>query len=336
MIKLQNISLKNGDFELKNINIEVKKASIHAILGPSGAGKSTILNVILGLQKIDQGKIIYNNKDITDLEVHKRGFGYVPQKLALFPHLSVEDNIKYGLKAANKKSTLFQDIVKTTNISNFLNRYPNSLSGGEKQRVALARAFVIKPDLLLLDEPFNALDIQLKKEIWQLLKTHSAKFKTTVIIVTHDLNEAYYLADTLTIVVDGKVAQSGSKSDIFDNPANIKVAKYLGINNIYVATAIDSNKINIKNSSINLITKQKLVKNRLYNLLIKNRDIGFVDEKAINSIKGEYKVMELEYYDIVTFTIINTNISIEFISSKNCKKTNYIQISPKNIICYEK
>jgi len=227
MIKIENLCLKQGDFELKNIDIDIKEGAIHAILGPSGAGKSTILNAILGLKKIDSGKIFFNSQDITNLAVERRGFGYVPQKLALFPHMSVKDNILYGIKASKKEESLFTQIVKSTNVSSFLNRYPNSLSGGEKQRVALARAFVIKPKLLLLDEPFNALDTKLKKELWQLLKEHSRAYNSTVIIVTHDLNEAYYLADSISVIIDGKVAQNGAKENIFNAPATLAVAKYI-------------------------------------------------------------------------------------------------------------
>jgi len=339
MLKLQNIFLKNGNFELKDINLHIKKGTVCAILGPSGAGKSTILNAILGLKRVNSGTILLKDNKITNLAVEKRGFGYVPQNLALFPHMSVKDNILYGVVAQNRSDELFEYITKAVNVTNFLTRYPKSLSGGEKQRVALARAFVTKPELLLLDEPFNALDIKLKKELWQLLKAQANKFDTTVVMVTHDLNEAYYLADTIAVVINGKVAQFGSKEDIFNNPASLEVAKYLGISNIYSGVAKKDNCLYVKDFAQNLQCAQNLQQNQEYTVAIRNKDISFVDSMGENVIQGDYRVAELEFYDIVTFEIKNTtqsNINIEFIVSKECKKTNYVYIPPDNIICYKK
>ena len=343
MIKLKNLSLTKGDFSLQDINLNIKEGEIHALLGPSGAGKSSILNAILGLAKIDRGSILLDNKDITNLAVDKRGFGYVPQNLALFPHMSVRDNILYGLNALSKSDRDFNYIVEIANLENLLNRYPSSLSGGEKQRVALARAFVIKPKVLLLDEPFNALDTKLKQDLWRLLKLQSKIFKTTVIVVTHDLNEAYYLSDSISVVINGKIAQSAPKIEVFNRPATLDVAKYLGISNIYVGRAKDINEVYIDNFSLKFKIKDKLNKNSNYIVVFKDKGIKFVknSNNLENIIKGDIDtIIELEYYNIINFITTNPynnkEQTIRFIANKDYKRTNYIQVPPENIICYEK
>lgn len=337
MVEVKNLALNLGKFSLKDISFRVKKGSTHIILGPSGAGKSSIILAILGLNQVKSGAIFLDSKDITKLEVNKRGFGYVPQNLALFPHMSVEQNISYGLKAKNiKDSKILQKLIDVAGIKNLLKRYPSSLSGGEKQRVALVRAVATLPKVLLLDEPFSALDVSLKKEMWQLLNELKESFKITTIMITHDLNEAFFLADTISVVIGGKVVQSGNKEEIFYKPKSVEIAKYLGIKNIFNAIAISEHLLKIDNFNATLKTDFKLKKDKAYTVLIRAEDIEFFSNSVENTLFGEYKTLEFEYYNIAQFKVAKSNATLEVVFNKKNSPTNYIYLPPKKILCYQK
>ncbi len=206
MLKLKNISKSWKNFSLKNINLEVYENEYFVILGHSGAGKTLLLEIIAGIHKPDIGKIFLRDKDITHLPPERRNIGYIPQNYSLFPHLTVYDNIAYGLKARGIKDD--EDIFKLAEllgIRNILKRKPKTLSGGEQQRVAIARALAIKPEILLLDEPFSNLDYLLREKLIEEIKRWREEIGFTAIHVTHDLNEAFKLADRICVMVDGKI-----------------------------------------------------------------------------------------------------------------------------------
>lgn len=197
MLKLNNITF-SYDYNvpiLTDFSLQVDEGEILAIQGKSGSGKSTILRVIAGLEKVKSGNIILDGVNINDLEVSKRGVGYVFQNHALFPHLTIRQNIEFGISTLKKsyRQHLVNDVVKLLEIEPLLNRYPHEISGGQKQRVAIARSLVTKPKVLLLDEPFTALDQELKEsvrlDIYHVLK----EYQITTILVTHDINDAYAL-----------------------------------------------------------------------------------------------------------------------------------------------
>ncbi len=237
MIKIEELTILLGNFQLKDFRIEIAEGEFHFLLGPTGSGKTLILESIIGLHKPKRGKIWIAEKEVQTLPPERREISYVPQDLALFPHLSVKENILYGIRAKNHSPKTYEEYVRSLiqvmKVEHLLERYPVHLSGGEKKRVALLRALGPKPKLLLLDEPLSALDPAIKFEIQQLLKTLHTSFRPTVLCVSHDFEEAYLLGDKLTVFIDGKVEQVGRRDDIFLKPRTKKVAQFLGLKNLY-------------------------------------------------------------------------------------------------------
>lgn len=242
MIKIEGLTIKFKSFEIINLDIEIEEGSFHFLLGPSGSGKTLILESIIGLNKPKSGKIWINGREVQDERPERREISYVPQDLALFPHLNVMENILYGIKAQKLNLKDYEDyihaLISVTKIEHLLTRYPSNLSGGEKKRVALLRALAPRPKLLLLDEPLSGLDPSIKSEILQLLKTIHQSFRPTVLFVTHDFEDAYILGDKITIFIDGKVEQVGNRNDVFLRPKSEKVANFLGLKNIYHARVV--------------------------------------------------------------------------------------------------
>jgi ABC-type sugar transport system ATPase subunit len=240
MIELRGLSLRVGDFRIENLNLNLPESGIHVLLGPTGGGKTLILESIIGLRKIQGGKILIGGKEIQDLPPEERKISYVPQDLALFPHLRVRENLLYGLRARRQpvagNSGHVEGLIDALKIAHLLERYPFGLSGGEKQRVALGRALAPSPQLLLLDEPLTALDPGLRNELQQVLITLHRSLKFTALHVTHDLEEAYLLGDTITVLIQGKVEQSGAGEKVFLRPNTVKVARFLGLRNLFPGT----------------------------------------------------------------------------------------------------
>ena len=239
MLKIENLNLDVPGFSLTDINMEVKKGEFFALIGPTGSGKSLLLETIMGLTLFNSGKIFLNGKDISLVPSEGRNLGIVYQDCALFPHLTVLDNIRYGLRY---KKIGFDDekerlsfIVENLNISHILHRFPGTLSGGEKQRVALARVLVLRPDAVLLDEPLSSLDPVFREEIKDLLKNLHRKFETTFIMVSHDFPEVMYLAERAAIIHNGRIVQQGPVEEIFNRPNSRFVANFLGIKNVFSA-----------------------------------------------------------------------------------------------------
>jgi ABC-type Fe3+/spermidine/putrescine transport system ATPase subunit len=237
MLEVEFLSAKNGNFQLCNIDLKVQKGECHAVLGPSGSGKSTLLNAVLGILPIQSGAIRLGGADIADQPIERRGVGYLPQQIGLFPHLTVLGNITYSTRARrlpmNQSKQLLDRLVEVTCIGELLSRYPDTLSGGERQRVALVRALASQPRLVLLDEPFTALNESLRRELWCLMRELQSQHGLTVLLVTHNLAEAYFLADNISILIEGQIRQSGQKSTVYSRPAAKEVAQFLGVNNLW-------------------------------------------------------------------------------------------------------
>lgn len=230
MLELKKIRKSYEGIEvLKNINLKIEKGEIVSILGPSGCGKTTLLNLILGLTQVSEGRIIFDGEDITQMPMEKRSFNIVFQDYALFPNLNVYENIVYGLKNKPNISTTkeVQDLINLLGLGKHLTKKIEELSGGQKQRTALARTLVMKPKILLLDEPLSALDGVIKESIKQKIKEIARDFKLTTIIVTHDLEEALTLSDKVLIVNEGQISQFGTPEEIIKKPANDFVSEFI-------------------------------------------------------------------------------------------------------------
>lgn len=222
MLKLEQISKSfDGINILNELSLEIPTGQIISILGPSGSGKTTLLNLILGISEVDKGKIIFNNEDLTNVPMEKRGFNIVFQDYALFPNLNAYQNITYGLKNKPNISTKEEvdDLINLLGLEKHLNKKIEQLSGGQKQRVALARTLVMKPRILLLDEPLSALDGVIKESIKERIKMIAREYNLTTIIVTHDPEEALTLSNQVLIINEGKIAQFGKPEDIINQPS---------------------------------------------------------------------------------------------------------------------
>ena len=230
MLELKKIRKSYEGIEvLKNINLKIEKGEIVSILGPSGCGKTTLLNLILGLTQVSEGRIIFDGEDITQMPMEKRGFNIVFQDYALFPNLNVYEKMVYGLKNKPNISTTkeVQDLINLLGLGKHLTKKIEELSGGQKQRTALARTLVMKPKILLLDEPLSALDGVIKESIKQKIKEIARDFKLTTIIVTHDPEEALTLSDKVLIVNEGQISQFGTPEEIIKKPANDFVSEFI-------------------------------------------------------------------------------------------------------------
>ena len=252
MLELSHIQKSfDGVSVLKDISIQVEDGEIVSILGRSGCGKTTLLNIILGIVEADAGTIVYNGEDLTRTVMEKRGFNIVFQDYALFPNLNVYQNITYGLKnkpGISSKEEV-EELIHLLGLEDHLNKRVDQLSGGQKQRVALARTMVMKPRILLLDEPLSALDGVIKESIKDRIKPIAREYPLTTIIVTHDPEEALTLSDRVLIIDQGTIAQYGRPAEIIQKPENDFVRKFIlnqleiKRNNIYALFGSSANSI---------------------------------------------------------------------------------------------
>ncbi|WP_375484194.1 sulfate/molybdate ABC transporter ATP-binding protein [uncultured Mycobacterium sp.] len=222
-----------GDFvALDNINFTVPAGSLTALLGPSGSGKSTLLRAIAGLDQPDRGTITINGRDVTRVPPQRRGIGFVFQHYAAFKHLTVRDNVAFGLKIRRRPKAEIKkkvdNLLEVVGLSGFQNRYPNQLSGGQRQRMALARALAVDPQVLLLDEPFGALDAKVREDLRAWLRRLHDEVHVTTVLVTHDQAEALDVADRIAVLNNGRIEQVGSPTEVYDTPANAFVMSFLG------------------------------------------------------------------------------------------------------------
>jgi sulfate/thiosulfate transport system ATP-binding protein len=232
-ITVTDITKNFGDFvALHGVNLEVPTGRLTALLGPSGGGKSTLLRIIAGLEYADTGTVTIEGRDATRLPPQKRSVGFVFQHYAAFKHLSVYRNVAFGLEIRKRpKAEIRQrvgELLELVHLEHFADRLPAQLSGGQRQRMALARALAVQPEVLLLDEPFGALDAKVRKELRDWLRNLHDEMNVTTIFVTHDQEEALEVSDEIVVINDGRIEQVGSPTDLYDHPANDFVMGFLG------------------------------------------------------------------------------------------------------------
>ncbi len=233
MIEARSVSKQFGSFvALDDVSVEVPAGSLTALLGPSGSGKSTLLRIIAGLERPDAGRVLIEGHDVTSRPPQDRGVGFVFQHYAAFKHMTVWKNVAFGLEIRRRPKNEIKErvgkLLELVQLNGFADRYPAQLSGGQRQRMALARALAVEPDVLLLDEPFGALDARVRKELRAWLRRLHDEVHVTTIFVTHDQEEAMDLADQIVVMSHGQVEQVGGARELYDNPANEFVMTFVG------------------------------------------------------------------------------------------------------------
>ena len=237
-IVVKNVSKRFGSFAaVDDVSLDVPDGELVALLGPSGSGKTTLLRIIAGLEVADQGQILHHEEDVTAHSPRDRKVGFVFQHYALFRHMTIAENIGYGLRVRGVKKpermARVDELLKLIRLDNFGGRFPSQLSGGQRQRVALARALAARPAVLLLDEPFGALDAKVRQELRQWLRRLHEEIHVTSVFVTHDQEEAFEVADRVVVMNQGKVEQVGTPAEVFERPANAFVMDFLGQVNVF-------------------------------------------------------------------------------------------------------
>jgi len=234
MLEIKNLSVKAGNFRIENLSLKVEKGEYLVLLGPSGSGKSTLLETIAGFRTPERGRVIADGEDITHLPPERRGVAIVYQDYLLFPHLSVYENLAFGLRKKVKSRSAerieVERIARELRITHLLDKPARLLSGGEKQRVAIGRAILSRPRLLLLDEPLSALDAHLRPQLRRLLKKLTKERKITTLHVSHDFADAESLADGVALMLGGRIVERGTFEEVFFEPSTLEGAKFLGVN----------------------------------------------------------------------------------------------------------
>ena len=318
-VKINNLSHSiNNQKVLQNINLELEKDKIACILGPSGCGKTTLLKLIAGLEKVTTGDIIINDEIVSSNTMHlkteKRKIGFLFQDYALFPHLTVKENLNFAISNGKKEKHDIEEIIEIIKLPNSLHKYPHELSGGEQQRVALARSIIAQPDLLLLDEPFSSLDLSLKEEVRDDTLHLLQKSNISVLIVTHDPFEAMFISNKIYIMqIDGNIVQAGSPRQLYNEPINSYVAGFFGetnkfkgmVKNAEVQTPIG--KIKTHN---NLESKEVVIH-------VRPQGIKLTQEQTpVNGIKGTVMASKLMgSFSFVHLSVLDHNNEIVHVHS---------------------
>lgn len=289
IIKLHEISKAYDDNTvLDKLSLDIKKNEFLTLLGPSGCGKTTTLKIIAGFEYADEGQVLFEGKEMNDLPPYERQVNTVFQKYALFPHMNIYENIAFGLKIKKMPKEEIdkkvKEMLKLVALEGFENRKVDSLSGGQQQRVAIARALVNEPKVLLLDEPLGALDLKLRQEMQIELKKMQQKLGITFIFVTHDQEEALSMSDTIIVMNKGKIQQMGTPEDIYNEPENSFVARFIGESNIFDGVMLDDFRVVFCNREFDCVDKG-FEKNENIEVVIRPEDIKMVSAKE-GMLKG--------------------------------------------------
>lgn len=322
-LKLEDIRVNlQGNEILHNINLNVEKGEFISLLGPSGCGKSTLLKSIAGLNHLEGGKVILFGKEIQNMPPEKRGTVIVFQDLRLFPHLSVEKNISFAMdiKKIPKKEQkeVVRRLLKDVQLEGFENRKIREMSGGQLQRVALARALAANPKILLLDEPFSGLDEKLRAEMGQLVKNIQRKKKITMILVTHDKNEALQLSDKIALMIHGDIIQYDNPYKIYKKPLSREVADYFGTNNYFTG------KVYNKIFKCDYFDTKCNIEDGNYSAMVRSSSI-ILDDK-----KSDFNIKEISYLgDFVEIILTNEDMKILVKTSSDVLSSDYFKTNNK-------
>ena len=325
-VKFENITKKfNETVAVDNVSSSFEAGTLTTLLGPSGCGKTTSLRIIAGLERATEGKILIDNEDVTILPATDRDVSMVFQSYALFPHMSVIENVSYGLKMINVKKEEYTEksieTLKLVNLEGYENRMPSELSGGQQQRVAVARAIVLKPKVLLFDEPLSNLDAKLRRQVREDIREIQQKLGVTTIYVTHDQEEALAISDKVIVMNNAVIAQEGSPKDLYNNPKNKFVANFIGDANVLSSEIenkeANSYKIKLAEMKINIISEKNMTGN--ISVAIRPEKININKNKSENNINA--KVTNASFVGNSYQYILSTNIGKIYVISKDTINT---------------
>lgn len=303
IISLENIRKNyDDDIIIRNLNLDIKKNEFMTILGPSGCGKTTTLRLIGGFEEVSSGNILFDGQKINDMPPYQRKINTVFQKYSLFTHMNIFENIAFGLRIKKLPQSIIDEKVKNmlklVNLSGFEKRSVDSLSGGQQQRVAIARALVNEPEVLLLDEPLGALDLKLRKEMQIELKNMQQKLGITFIYVTHDQEEALTMSDTIVVMNDGEIQQMGTAEEIYNEPKNHFVAKFIGESNIIDGIMKDDYLVEFVGSVFDCVDKG-FEKNEAVEIVIRPEDIIISENEGMWNGVVQSVVFKGVHYEII-------------------------------------
>ena len=347
-VEIQNITKHFGStVAVNNLDLKIIKGEFISLLGPSGCGKTTLLRMISGLLEPEKGKIIISGKDMTFIDANKRPVNMVFQSYGLFPHMNVYENIAFGPRIKKWSESYIKEKVEEmldlVSLSGFENRFPSQLSGGQKQRIALARALINNPEVLLLDEPLGALDLQIRKQMQLELRRIHNELKNTFIYVTHDQEEALVMSDRIVLMKDGKICQIGTPDEIYNNPKNSFTASFVGESNLIAASFIkylDKIALLKFNNSNILVSCQEIFKNeKELRILIRPENIEIFDKNNYMSLDNKINATVLSTIFLGSDIKYEVKVSEDFmITVRKSFKKNQRVYSPgeKVIIGWDK
>ncbi|NBQ85703.1 MAG: sulfate ABC transporter ATP-binding protein [Methylophilaceae bacterium] len=345
-IEIRNIKKNFGQFSaLNDVSLDVPSGELVALLGPSGCGKTTLLRIIAGLETPDEGSIHFHGKDTTDRDVRERQVGFVFQHYALFRHMTVFENVAFGLRVRPKATRpsdaeikrRVHELLELVQLDWLADRYPPQLSGGQRQRIALARALAVEPKVLLLDEPFGALDAKVRKELRRWLRRLHDELHITSVFVTHDQEEALEVADRIVVMNKGHIEQIGSPQEVYDHPATPYVYNFLGNVNQF-KSEIQDGEANIDELSVTLKTHETedgpaLAYIRPHDLEIQTSQGNNLSAFAatVQHIHAVGPVVRLELQQSLTNGIIEAEITRERFKELALNQGQQIFVTPKNV-----
>ena len=314
MIRIENLSKDLGEFFLRDVSLEINDGEYFMVLGPTGAGKTILLETIAGIYRADSGRIFLDEQDITDIPPRERNIGMVYQDYTLFPFLTVEENIGFGLKSRKVSKREIKrrvdELANLMGVSQLLHRYPGTLSGGEQQRIAIARALIMEPKVLLLDEPLSALDTQTAERLRQELKNVHSIMNTTIIHVTHSFEEAFLLGSRMAVMDKGEIVQVGTPNEVFRKPESEFAAEFLGVGNLFQGESrVDNDIARIDVDGINIVSAT--LKPGSVHVSIRPEDILVSTKQIVSSARNSFKGKIASIVDAGTILRIAVDVGID-------------------------